>query len=130
MADIDNLKQINDTHGHRAGDKVIREVSCRISQCIRQIDIAARYGGDEFAVILPNTELKDAIVVAQRMVESAGDKPVIWKGEEIELTISVGVGQYGPENSPDDITSRSDKALYKAKRAGKNTVRVIQPTRK
>jgi diguanylate cyclase (GGDEF)-like protein len=125
MADIDNLKQINDTHGHRAGDKVIREVSHRIAKCIRQIDIAARYGGDEFAIILPNTELQDALVVAERMVEAVANTPITWKGEEIEISISVGVGQYGPENSPDDITSRSDKALYKAKKAGKNTVRVL-----
>ncbi|MHC4130445.1 MAG: sensor domain-containing diguanylate cyclase [Planctomycetota bacterium] len=126
MADIDNLKQINDTHGHRAGDKVIREVSRRIIMCIRQIDIAARYGGDEFSVILPNTKLEDALVVAERIVEAVSNTPITWKGEEIEFSISVGIGQYGPENSPDDITSRSDKALYKAKKAGKNTVRVFE----
>ena len=126
MADVDNLKQINDTHGHRAGDKVIREVSRRIIMCIRQIDIAGRYGGDEFSVILPNTKLEDALVVAERMVEAVSSTPITWKGEEIEFSISVGIGQYGPENSPDDITSRSDKALYKAKKAGKNTVRVFE----
>ena len=68
MVDIDNLKQINDQYGHRAGDKVIKEISRRIQESIRQIDTAARYGGDEFAIILPNTSLTDAAVVAERMV--------------------------------------------------------------
>jgi len=130
MADVDNLKQINDTYGHRAGDKVIKEISRRITTCIRQIDIAARYGGDEFAVVLPNTELQDALVVAERMVKTVASKCITWKREEIVPSISVGVGQYGPENSPDDITNRSDKALYTAKKAGKNTVKVYKPLNK
>ncbi|TFG50502.1 MAG: sensor domain-containing diguanylate cyclase, partial [Candidatus Brocadiia bacterium] len=70
MIDVDNLKKTNDKYGHRAGDKVIREISIKIRQCIRQIDTAARYGGDEFAVILPNTSLDDALMVGRRMVES------------------------------------------------------------
>lgn len=126
MADIDNLKRINDTYGHRAGDKVIREVSRRIKECVRQIDLAARYGGDEFAVILPNTALEEATLVSQRIVESVGRAPIEWQGQEIVLSISVGVGQYGPDTNPEDITSRSDRALYSAKQSGKNTVSVFQ----
>ena len=76
MADIDNLKPINDNFGHRAGDMAIKQISKRISACIRQIDIAARYGGDEFAVILPNTSLADAVVVAERMVNMISDSPM------------------------------------------------------
>ena len=126
MADIDNLKRINDTYGHRAGDKAIREISRRIKECIRQIDLAARYGGDEFAVILPNTDLDEAPLVSQRIVESVSRAPVEWQGEEIALSISIGVGQYGPDANPEDITSRSDRALYRAKQAGKNTVSVFE----
>ena len=130
MVDIDNLKKINDAYGHRAGDKVIREVSRRIKECIRQIDTAARYGGDEFAVILPNTSLNDATVVAERMVEVVSRTPTTWQKEQITLSISVGLGQYDADSNPEDITSRSDQALYSAKQAGKNTVRTFTPGQK
>jgi diguanylate cyclase (GGDEF)-like protein len=125
MVDIDDLKKTNDTYGHRAGDKVIIEISRRIKGCVRQIDTAARYGGDEFAVILPNTLLDDAIVVAERIVDFVSRSPVIWQKVQVPLSVSVGVGQYDAESHPEDITSRSDEALYHAKQAGKNTVRVF-----
>ena len=130
MIDIDNLKKINDTYGHRAGDKVIREVSRKIKDCIRQIDTAARYGGDEFAVILPNTSLTDAVVVAERMVDEVAHSPATWKKEQIALSISVGLGQYDADTNPQDITSGSDRALYTAKQEGKNTVRIFEPSKK
>ncbi len=130
MIDVDNLKKINDTHGHRAGDKVIREISRRIKDSIRQIDTAARYGGDEFAVILPNTGLPDATVVAQRMVNAVAQTPTTWRKEQILLSISVGLGQYDADTNPEDITSRSDQALYTAKQAGKNTIKIFEPSKK
>ena len=126
MIDVDNLKTINDAYGHRAGDKALREISKRIRECIRQIDTAARYGGDEFAVILLNTSLEDATIVAERMVEAVGNSPAIWNKQQIPLSISVGLGQYDADITPEDITSRSDKALYTAKQAGKNTVRIFE----
>lgn len=127
MVDIDNLKKINDIHGHRAGDKVIREVGRKIKECIRQIDTAARYGGDEFAVILINTSLAGAQVVAKRMVEVVANSPTTWKKEQIQLSISIGLAEYNGGATPEDITSRSDQALYLAKKAGKNTVKVFEP---
>jgi len=127
MIDVDNLKKINDAYGHRAGDKVIRDISKRIKECIRQIDTAARYGGDEFAVILLNASLGDATAVAQRMVDAVASSATIWNKEEIPLSISVGLGQYDADTTPEDMTSRSDQALYTAKQAGKNTVRIFQP---
>lgn len=128
MIDMDNLKKINDNHGHRIGDKAIRQVSRKIKQCVRQIDTAARYGGDEFAVILPNTSLAEAIIVAERMVEAVSSSSVIAKGEELSLSVSVGLGQYDSDCKPEDITSRSDQALYMAKQAGKNMVKVFEPS--
>ncbi|MFZ0034505.1 MAG: sensor domain-containing diguanylate cyclase [Sedimentisphaerales bacterium] len=130
MVDIDNLKKINDAYGHRAGDKVITEISRKIRGCVRQIDTAARYGGDEFAVILPNTSLADAVVAAERMVNTVADSPITWKKEQIGLSVSVGVGEYDAESSPEDITSRSDQALYMAKQAGKNTVKIFEASKK
>ena len=129
MVDIDNLKNINDAYGHRAGDRVIKEISKRIKECIRQIDTAARYGGDEFAVILLNTSLIDASVVAKRMVDAVANKPTDWNREKIALSISLGLGQYDVQASPEDITSRSDQALYEAKQAGKNTVRIFESSK-
>ena len=130
MIDVDNLKEINDAYGHRAGDKVIRQISRKIKECIRQIDTASRYGGDEFAVILPNTSLTDAVVVAERMIDIVAHSPVTWRNEQITLSISAGLGRYDAEATPEDITNRSDQALYRAKQAGKNTVRVFEPSRK
>ena len=125
MVDIDNLKSVNDTYGHRAGDAAIKKVSKKISACIRQIDIAARYGGDEFAIIFPNTSISEAITAAERMVKEVSQNPITWEGHKIRLSVSVGVGQYG-DMCPDDATRHSDEALYAAKQAGKNTVRVFE----
>jgi len=126
MVDVDNLKNINDAYGHRAGDKAIRQISKKIKECIRQIDTAARYGGDEFAIILLNSSLEDATIVARRMVDAVANSHTTWQKEQIPLSISVGLGQYDPETTPEDITSRSDQALYMAKQAGKNTVRIFE----
>jgi diguanylate cyclase (GGDEF)-like protein len=127
MADIDNLKPINDKNGHRAGDMAIKQISRRILACIRQIDQAARYGGDEFSIILPNTSLADSTVVAERMVQMVSGTPMMWENLKIALSISAGVGQYDPETDPTDVTKATDQALYAAKQAGKGRVYVFEP---
>ena len=126
MIDIDNLKPINDNYGHRTGDAAIKHVSKKILACIRKSDTAARYGGDEFAVILPNTSITDAIIAAERMVSDVAKSTVMWEKQKLDLSISVGVGQYDSASCPEHVTKQSDEALYAAKRAGKNTVKVSQ----
>ena len=125
MVDMDGMKPINDNNGHRAGDLAIRTVARKISACIRKIDIAARYGGDEFAVILPNTSLADASVVANRIVKAVNTAGLKWEGEPINLSVSVGVGEYDSSSCPEEITRKSDEALYEAKLSGKNNVKVF-----
>jgi len=125
MADIDNLKPINDNNGHRAGDMAIKQIARRLSACIRQIDVAARYGGDEFAVILPNTTLADAALVAERMVSMVKETPMIWEQHKVTLSISVGVAQFDGENCAGDVAKITDQALYVAKQAGKGRVYVF-----
>jgi diguanylate cyclase (GGDEF)-like protein len=128
MVDIDNLKQINDKFGHHAGDTAIKRVSRKITSCIRKIDTAARYGGDEFAIILPNTPLPEATIAAERMVNEVSSSPIIWEREQIQISISIGLGQYDGQTSPEDVARHSDQALYAAKLAGKNTVKVFEMT--
>jgi diguanylate cyclase (GGDEF)-like protein len=125
MVDIDNLKPINDSFGHRAGDTALKRISRKIVSCIRKIDIAARYGGDEFAIILPNTPLSEAVIVARRIVQEVSSTSVVWEGQKIKISVSVGVGQCEGETCPEDITRHSDEALYAAKQAGGNTFRTF-----
>lgn len=123
MADIDYFKRINDTHGHLVGDAVLKEVSRRLKESLRQYDILGRYGGEEFLTMLPNTSLQEALFVAGRMHEAICCLPVECAGLSLTVTISMGVADtLTPEEEIAHAISRADGALYRAKETGRNRV--------
>ncbi len=121
MLDIDHFKNINDTYGHQFGDIVLKKVSAIIQSDIRTIDVAGRYGGEEFIVILPEVSVTGAAVVAERIREDV-EKLVI-DNKKFNFSISIGAAEYTGEDIQ-DIMKRVDKLLYKAKERGRNCVEI------
>ncbi len=130
MADIDHLKRINDSHGHRAGDLVIQRIGGMLKQCVRKRDLVARYGGDEFAVLLQNTLLEQAMAVAEKIRARAADRgsKLTYRGEEVALSLSIGVAAVAKGDDAGSIIHRADAALYRSKRLGRNQVQAEQPS--
>jgi diguanylate cyclase len=125
MFDIDHFKCFNDTYGHLTGDQVLRLVATSLKQTIKGQDITARYGGDEFAVVLPNTALRQAVTVADHIRRAVMSKELKKKstGEMLgRVTISIGVSMLMPTDDTDSLIERADGCLYAAKRAGRNRV--------
>ena len=124
VLDIDYFKSINDTHGHDAGDDVLREFALRIKKSIRGIDLACRYGGEEFVVIMPETDMAVSTMVAERLRRRIASEPfAIQKGaRSVPVTISIGIAALGREDNAATVLKRADQALYRAKRDGRNRV--------
>ncbi len=122
IIDPDNFKEINDTHGHIVGDEVLKEVAYTLQRELRKQDVVARYGGDEFAVIV-SLPLMDALKVAERLKNAVAGIEMNWKGENLKITVSIGVAQSREGDTPYSILQRADAALYLAKAQGKNRVR-------
>uniref|UniRef100_A0A7C3EL40 diguanylate cyclase n=1 Tax=Gracilinema caldarium TaxID=215591 RepID=A0A7C3EL40_9SPIR len=120
MLDIDNFKRVNDAFGHRAGDEVIQSVAHAIMACIRKTDVAGRYGGEEFLVLLPETGLASAKVVAEKIRSTVAQ--LRFETKELAITISAGVAEAQQGESYEAFINRADVNLYKAKRSGKNRV--------
>lgn len=123
MIDIDHFKKINDTYGHSIGDEIIKNVAKTIFNNLREVDLIGRFGGEEFIIILSKTELKDAVLVAERLrlkIESSSIKSA---DQIIKCTVSIGIGTY-QENDQNiiDIINRADECLYCAKNQGRNQV--------
>jgi len=124
MADIDHFKKINDTWGHPAGDAVLAEVARRLKKSIRDVDLLGRYGGEEFCVMLLDTDLRDAKEIGERLRHSIAGTPMNAQGNRITVTVSLGatLRTNDKETSLETLIERADKALYCAKKNGRNRV--------
>lgn len=131
--DADHFKQVNDNYGHAAGDAVLRELALRVKECLRASDVATRFGGEEFALLLPQTGAKEAVHLAERIRERIERHPIsIGNNKSIAITISIGVsklplGSGDYDGSQGEILiDEADKALYQAKQRGRNRVALYQ----
>jgi diguanylate cyclase (GGDEF)-like protein len=126
MFDVDLFKEINDKYGHAVGDQVLVSISDHCCQVIRHVDVFGRYGGDEFVILLPETDLQMAREVAERIRTSINEVPIPTDAGPIQVSISVGVTEANSDT--DDLgllLNKADQALYKSKRAGRNTITVL-----
>jgi diguanylate cyclase (GGDEF)-like protein len=127
VMDLDHFKAVNDTYGHEAGDEVLRNVARLISGCVRDVDTAARIGGEEFVVLLPETSMDAAADVAERIRAAVAAASIDWKGTVIPIRISIGVSACpGAAQHPRDLLGTADAALDTAKEAGRD--RVVRAT--
>ena len=128
LVDLDHFKSVNDRHGHDAGDTVLRHAAQVLCDAVRTVDVCARYGGEEIAILLPQTSQLGAVELADRLRHTLESRPAIHAEAQIGVTASFGVATY-PQPVPygDWLVMGADKALYEAKAAGRNCVRIIQP---
>ena len=123
MLDVDDLKIINDTYGHQAGDAVLSSIGGTVTEFLRKIDIPARYGGDEFAVILPNTDKAGSIAVAEKIRSRLRRVTIKVDSREVAVTFSIGIATYpNSANSKELLVEKADRALYESKNQGKNRI--------
>ena len=121
MFDIDHFKSVNDTYGHAAGDEVIRVVAKKLTENKRETDLAGRYGGEEFGVILIDTFANDAMLFCERLREEIAQSPVFFEGNEIKFTISLGIAEFtGEFEDYQQWLQAADAALYRSKENGRN----------
>ena len=128
LVDVDHFKNVNDTWGHEAGDLVLKAIAQTLQDGVRAVDICARFGGEEIALLLPQTALGGAAELADRLRQRVSEQPVMWQGNDIKVTVSCGVACY-----PDGVLTKealfagADRALYEAKSAGRNCVKSALP---
>jgi two-component system cell cycle response regulator len=125
MIDIDHFKRVNDNFGHPCGDMVIREIGARLTRSLRKYDYAGRYGGEEFFVLFSNTTSELARSIAERFRKDVEDTAFSWENEMLKLTVSIGISQYIPGETPERWISRADAAMYRAKQRGRNQTEQI-----
>lgn len=130
LADLDDFKQINDEHGHAAGDEVLREFAAVLRQTVRDSDLAGRWGGEEFLLLLPGTDAEGGANLADRVRQALCERSFLGsQGAVVGVTCSFGVAQHLPGDDERSLFAHADRALYRAKRAGKNRVELDAPVR-
>ena len=124
MLDIDHFKSVNDTYGHNAGDEVLRNFAGRVKRMVRQTDLACRYGGEEFVVMMPDTTIAVASQIAERVRAAVQGElfPIDGGARSIPVTVSIGLAESRGMNDPETLFRRADKALYCSKNSGRNRV--------
>ncbi|WP_442485025.1 diguanylate cyclase domain-containing protein [Aeoliella sp. SH292] len=120
IMDIDYFKKFNDSHGHQAGDEVLRKVGRKLTETCRDMDLPCRYGGEEFAIVMPATLLADAKIAAERIRTAVENMPVKFEGKDLRVTTSVGLAQLSGQDDIPRLVRRADAALYASKNAGRN----------
>lgn len=126
LMDIDNFKQLNDTHGHKVGDDVLVYLAESVKNTTRPEDIVSRYGGEEFVILLPNTKLEEAVEILARIRRNLTKKFFLHENKRLLITFSAGVAQHQPGESQEDTFKRADEALYRAKKGGKNQILISE----
>jgi len=127
MLDLDHFKEVNDTHGHNVGDEVLKAVAARISNSVRNFDLVARLGGEEFVVLMPETAQETATMVAERLrARISSETFAIENGPTLEISASIGVTEIVPDDTPREALHRADVAMYEAKHAGRDRVEVYR----
>ena len=127
MIDSDDLKRMNDTHGHDAGDKLIRSVVAGIRASIKSSDVVARYGGDEFVCIFPSAGASAAAGIGERIRKHIADTPLKVDGQDVPMSVSIGVASFPRHGEKFELVARNaDKALYLSKSEGRNRVTVYE----
>jgi two-component system cell cycle response regulator len=125
MLDLDHFKRVNDTHGHAAGDAVLQETAARLIGVSRVSDVVGRYGGEEFTLLLPETELDGAAATGEKVREGIAQRPFAVENSEIEVRVSVGVAVWNHDmTAAHDLFAAADRALYRAKKLGRDRVEV------
>ncbi|ADN09445.1 GGDEF domain-containing protein [Sulfurimonas autotrophica] len=122
LLDIDDFKKINDKYGHIAGDKILIFVANMLRKALRDGDKVFRYGGEEFLIVLNRIDVNTCQEIADRILKLVSSNQLFYKGEPINVTISIGSTLFYPEDTPEALINRADKALYKSKKSGKNQI--------
>lgn len=122
LADIDDFKCINDLHGHDAGDLALQAISRRMTVSLRKQDVIARWGGEEFLILLPESGMEEGFTIAERLLKTIAGQPFRIQDKSLQLSLSIGLARFDPGSDLEKTITRADQALYRAKNRGKKRV--------